>query len=178
MVRCNEEMLNIRHRTIPLSKFSYPVASHYRVIVIALSHHRHCIIAPSLHQLKIRWCNSELNGPIRIPYNRFKFQSFRCLPFWREGGLYKKPIARWCEDVMEMARLSKNVNLHDRTSLYYPCSIAISHLIVPLSLHHFQRDIASSGHRTIASLHCHIIVIAQSRYRPRWCDSASGFYTR
>lgn len=82
----------------------------------------------------------------------------------REGGLYKKPIALWCEDVMAMARLSKYVNLHDRASLYYPCSIAISHLIVPLSLHHFQRDIASSGHRTIASLHCHIIVIARYRF--------------
>lgn len=101
--------------------------------------------------------------------------------WWRDSAWYTvqwcdgtMAMMRWsedqyamvrCNEEMAMARLSKYVNLHDRASLYYPCSIDISHLIVPLSLHHFQRDIASSGHRTIASLHCHIIVIAPSRYR-------------
>lgn len=87
---------------------------------------------------------------------------------WYDGddAMKWRPI---CDGTMQWrdgdGAISKYVNLHDRASLYYPCSIDISHLIVPLSLHHFQRDIASSGHRTIASLHCHIIVIAPSRYR-------------
>ena len=46
-----------------------PSSSLHRVIVIAPSRHRHRAIAPSTYKSMVRWRDSEVHGPIRIPYN-------------------------------------------------------------------------------------------------------------
>ena len=57
-----------RYRAIAPSRYRAIAPSHYRVIVIAPSRHRHRAISPSTYKSMVRWRDSEVHGPIRIPY--------------------------------------------------------------------------------------------------------------
>lgn len=71
------------HRTIaPSPRHCRAIASsspRYRIIVIAPSCHRHRVITLSTLTSMVRWCDIELHGPIRIPYDPNHVQNFKNL---------------------------------------------------------------------------------------------------
>lgn len=52
---------------VSLHRAIIPSSSRYRTIASSSSRHRHRIFALSTPTSLVRWCDSELRGPIRIP---------------------------------------------------------------------------------------------------------------
>lgn len=59
----------IWHHSIVIAYIYHRIIALLRLhtIAIALPHHSHCIMASLLHRPRLRWCDGELLGPIRIP---------------------------------------------------------------------------------------------------------------
>ena len=70
-----------------------PSSSRHRVIVIAPSRHRHRAIAPLTFKSMVRWRDSEVHCPIRLPYNRvLGGHCFKNLPFLTSVFFHRIPI--------------------------------------------------------------------------------------